>query len=56
MNEDIGLSILAKVNENLNINEKYLNEIQKLKEENSQIRQRIEELEEVIKGLSILFD
>ena len=35
---------------------KLLKEIEKLKEENKQTRQRIEELETIIKGLSILFD
>ena len=65
MNEDMsssiltkvnGSSILTKVNENFNINVKLLSEIEKLKEENEQTRQRIIELETVIKGLSILFD
>ena len=57
MNEDINSSILAKVNEILNINIKLLTEIEKIKEENEQTRQRMIELETaIIEGLSILFD
>ena len=56
MNEDINSSILVKVNESYNTHVKLLTEIEKLKEENEQTRQRIIELETVIKGLSILFD